>query len=370
MAVTDYLRGAGTSADPYIIHNVAAWIQFFTVDKARGLYFEVISDIDCGGITLTHVQYFYGSLNGNGYKIYGFSASATNSSFCGNNSTPGELKNIHISMMYTGSAAALSCSSSSRVNWVDVRFDIVLTYSTAEVFTILAATTGSTISNLIITYYGSNNFCSNTSSYNYDGIIYVIAPNATMNLTGTGVVSLASSESLLPSSYPTLGSDWVMNGISIPYLYSNGRTDLIIKYAVKGITRVGGNGKSRNISVFTAAYIGVLKKLKSNTDGSYLIDMADVYDPVYVMHYDDYGFPLFANSAYGIGTYIHPKTPNGYRYKCTTAGTSAGTLPTDPWPTSSNLISGTAIFSPEPVYAAETFLVSPHLYDFLTGQPV
>jgi len=38
-----------------------------------------------------------------------------------------------------------------------------------------------------------------------------------------------------------------------------------------------------------------------------------------------------ATTAYTVGNMVQPTTPNGYVYRCTTAGTSAGSEPT--WPT-------------------------------------
>lgn len=55
--------------------------------------------------------------------------------------------------------------------------------------------------------------------------------------------------------------------------------------------------------------------------------------------------PLFeASTAYTSGQMTQPTTPNGFRYECTTAGTTS-TEPT--WPTSigSTVISGTAVFT-------------------------
>lgn len=370
MAVTDYLRGAGTSADPYIIHNVAAWTQFFNVDKNSGKYFEVITDIDCGNIILSGIGGFYGQLNGNGHKVSGFRSSLNYWFNTINGGVPGKLKNIHIIATFTGSVAFFrSASTVFFSNFENVRFDISTTTTTTYLFYDIASSANTAITNVIITCLSSmSNVVGVVSSNNFSSC-YVYAPNIS-NFNVTGVTRLLTNSLYLPASYPTLGSYWVMDSVSVPYLYPAGRTDLTIKYAIKGSVKVAGIAKKRKIAVMTSAYLGLLKKIDTADDGTYLIDMADVYDPVYVMHYDDYGFPLFANTAYALGGYIHPKTPNGYRYKCTTAGTSGASLPAEPWPTSSNLTAGTAIFSPEPVYKTETFLVSPHLYDFITGQPV
>lgn len=368
MAVTDYLRGAGTSGDPYIIHNVAAWTQFFNVDKNSGKYFEVIDDIDCMGAVLTGISLFSGSLNGNGHKVHNFSSSIS-SWFSSSGSAFNKIKNIHISASYTGNTWALSSVAGAinqHMNMENVRIDF--TSSSAWLFYYLNSTSYSAMVNVIITYNGNRQLARFASSNNFVQC-YIVAPNTTdFNITGS--TRLSAEESIIPSKYPTLGEQWVIDSVSIPYLYPAGRSDLTQKYAIKGSTQVAGIGKKRKVALLTSAYLGLLKKIDTADNGTYLIDMGDVYDPVYVMHYDDYGFPLVANTAYALSAYIHPKTPNGYRYKCTSAGTSGAELPAEPWPTSSNLTAGTAIFSPEPVYKTETFLVSPHLYDFLTGLPV
>lgn len=366
MAVTDYLRGTGTSSDPYIIHNVAAWVQYF-VDKKKGLYFEVVADINCGGITISGDEDgFTGNLNGNGHRVYNFST-ALYYLFAGQNTAGVALKNIHIGVTYTGPYSALSVDSTSvRVNWVNVRFDISLTNSLAEVFERFNSSTPSVLDNVIITYNGKRPLCSYASTNNLATKTYVIAPNSTsLNASGTGVVFLTSAQSLLPDQYPTLGSTWIMDGISIPYLYPNGRQDLTIKYAVSGHTLVGGNQYSRDIIIFIAATMSIIKKLKSGADGSYFIDFGDIYDPVLIVHYEDYGFPLVQNKSYVLGDIIHPNTPNGYRYICTVAGLSNSIALDEPWSTINPITSGAATFTPNPVYAAETLLVQPHLYDFL-----
>jgi hypothetical protein len=53
-----------------------------------------------------------------------------------------------------------------------------------------------------------------------------------------------------------------------------------------------------------------------------------------------------ASHAYSLNDMVQPTTPNGYRYKCTTAGTSSGTEPGS-WPLTvgSTVSSGTAVFT-------------------------
>jgi len=358
-----YLRGSGTQADPYVIHDVGAWQAFWGVTEPcfkTSAFFSIVADIDCGGIIFNGVTgsaglgTFRAIIYGNGHHINNFSFS---SYYYFNLDNQGGMYDL--SMEFNGSSygnasinnAAFSIISNCKIICKTGRF---FTYSSGVRNSI----------NLIINttaIYTYRNYFSNS--------VYLVGDNVVTDYASS--IRLSGASAYLPISYLTLPREkWILDGVSLPRLIPNGRSDLTTKYAIKGSTKVAGVSKKRKVAVMTAAYMGVLKNSYTDDNGNYLFDMVDASDPVYVMHYDDYGFPLAVNTAYALGSYIHPKTPNGYRYKCTTAGTSGASLPAEPWPTSSNLITGTAIFTPEPVYKTETFLVSPHLYDFLTGQPV
>ena len=57
--------------------------------------------------------------------------------------------------------------------------------------------------------------------------------------------------------------------------------------------------------------------------------------------------PIFViSTAYTSGQAVHPVTPNGFRYECTTAGTSGGSEPVWPvTPVGATVVSGTATFT-------------------------
>ena len=369
MAVADYLRGTGTSADPYIIHNAIAAQAFFSQTAPcfmTNAYFSVVANIDCSSFQLPSIDWgssapeWLAKLNGNGYAITNIYVPG--SGFCKFTSEKNaEIESIKLHFKRcAGAVFAYADYQDNR--WKTIKnSEILLDSGKFFLYTSHMLRAVNLITNQ--TVFG----------YIYDPLpttVYICSPTS-FTPTFSGGVILIGNNRFLPTNYPSLTEDiWSLDGVSLPSLIPNTRTDLTQKYAIAGSTKVGGISKKRKIALFTSAYLGLLKKIDTAADGTYLIDMGDVYDPVYVMHYDDYGFPLVANTAYALGAYIHPKTPNGYRYKCTTAGTSGATLPAESWPTSSSLTSGTAIFSPEPVYKTETFLVSPHLYDFLTGQPV
>lgn len=52
-----------------------------------------------------------------------------------------------------------------------------------------------------------------------------------------------------------------------------------------------------------------------------------------------------ATTAYTLGNLIQPPTPNGWVYKCTTAGTSSGTAPTWPLSVGSTVTDGTVTWT-------------------------
>lgn len=362
-----YLRGTGTQADPYVIHDAGAVQTFFTTSPGvlTDAYFDVINDIDCAGLVFTGAP-SYNSWGAWRARLYGNGHIIKNFSFTGsyiwrfNAGATGEL--VNIALDFVGPTAGMTQSDSSgKFLKIENCFINTGTGKFCDTTNILTNAVKSVINNCVSS--GKNN--------NLNSSVYIVSPTSISTTGYSSAVVLIAAARFLPSNYPALPQDkWTLDGVSLPKLIPNGRSDLTTKYAIKGSTKVGGISKKRKVAMMTAAYFGVLKNTYTDDSGNYLFDMGDVYDPVYIMHYDDYGFPLAVNTAYTLGTYIHPKNPNGYRYKCTTAGTSGAELPVEPWPTSSNLTAGTAIFTPEPVYKTETFLVSPHLYDFLTGQPV
>jgi hypothetical protein len=54
-----------------------------------------------------------------------------------------------------------------------------------------------------------------------------------------------------------------------------------------------------------------------------------------------------ATTAKSLGDYVIPTAPNGYKYRCTTAGTTAGTQPTWPTTVGATVTDGSAIWTCE-----------------------
>lgn len=363
-----YLTGNGSQADPYIIYDEQSWELFISYGKygssagcRSSSYFRVIADINCGGKAYDmggNSGVFNAKLFGVGHKIFNFRLTPSGGVVC--TILNGSIDNIDLDF-FIESGWYLSDS----VTCVITRSR----FSVNTGFLFGYAKHLNTSSNSVFVNKSGGGLFKYGGTTSAPNSVYVIT-DAAISIVGANVVNLINA--YLPASYPNLTADiWILDGVTFPRLYVNGNPlSDTQKFVVKGITKIGGIGKKRDVAILSPAYLGVLKKITSEIDGSFFINLWQISDPVYVMHYDDYGFPLAVNAGYALGSYIHQKTPNGYRYKCTTAGSSGVELPAEPWPTSSNLITGTAIFTPEPVYKTETFLVSPHLYDFLTGQPV
>lgn len=369
MAVTDYLRGTGTKADPYIIHNAAAFIAFLSTTAPcfmTAAYFEVIADIDCGGYGAKYnfnYPNFSAKVNGNGHIIKGFLLNGLHSWYL---TGSGGFKNIHLDADF--GLGIMSWNSTTFGYLQDVMFTSrgrrVFSYSG----TLSGVNNGSNMSNVVINSSGVPFDRDDTSTYKLPESVYILTDAA---LTGyANAIKLSGTMRFDKTKYPTLSQEkWILDGVSFPRLIPNQRVDLTHKFAVKGKTSVGGSGKKRNIAVFVAATLGSSIKKESDSFGNYVIDLGDIYDPVIVTHYDDYGFPFIAGGTYAIGDLIHPAVANGYVYECTTPGISASIEP-QTWPTSGALITGAAIFTPRPVYKPESHLVQPVKIDLLTGLPV
>lgn len=367
MAVTDYLQGDGSQANPYIIHNAAAWKQFFTVDKSKALYFEVVSDIDLGGETLTGVNGFHGFLNGNGFTVSSFKCSESNWFNTASSGYTNKLESIRIVAEYTGAYYPLGFYGNYyMLAAVDVLLDIYI--PSGKSFCYEPDGKGCSLSNVILNVRGPGRFASASRVMTGGSSVYVVATSSAV-VNASGFISLIGTNGFLPANYPTLSlTKWILDGVSLPRPVKNSRPELTQTFAIKGKTSVGGVGKKRRVRVLTAAYLGLLNDLESSSDGDYLINMGDVFDPVVVLHHDVYGFPFVASKQYSLGDVIHPKIPNGYAYDCTTSGVSSSTEPTT-WPTSGSLTTGAAIFTPRPIYKPESHLVQPVKIDLLTGLP-
>ena len=109
MAVSDYLKGAGTSGDPYIIHNKTAMIEWLMVGCGAAKFALIVTDIDMEGyIASTGRPDWKGYLDGCGYTV-------KNLDFNGQKNFTGEIKKIAFenirtrsNQVYAGNGGSIS----------------------------------------------------------------------------------------------------------------------------------------------------------------------------------------------------------------------------------------------------------------------
>ncbi len=119
-------------------------------------------------------------------------------------------------------------------------------------------------------------------------------------------------------------------------------------YQVRGNVTVESLPAKRRVVVLSESDLSLLAEGISAADGSFTLGIAEQSDPVTVLVTDKYGSKLAADTLYSLGDRVHPVTPNGFYYECTTSGTSsdADNLPIEPWSTETDLTTGTAVFTP------------------------
>lgn len=345
-----YLKGSGSAVDPWVIHNAAALKYYFETGGMVAGYAVLVNDIDMAGNTviLKYEGQWICQLDGYGYAIRNLTFSGPYNYI---RTTWKRLRFINL----TASNTLFSGYNNSESFIVDCEFDGVSTpaHTSYIVFTrCVAKGLSATIDN----YYGSS------GCYVVDGTSLF---SRFTNLT-------SDADKYNASKYPALAAlpdRWLIDGASMPRLKAQSSSALTRAYAIKGLTKVGGIPRSRTVSCHSPVDFNQIAKGKSLGDGSYSLSCGLYTDHVAVVHSDDYGKLFAANYAYALGDVIHPSTPNGYRYICTTAGTSAATEPTN-WPTTGTLTTGSAIFTVQPVYKPETFIAVPVLIDLVTGLPV
>jgi len=356
MAVTDYLSGTGTSGNPYIIHTRAALIQWLSVDsRSAGKYAALAADIDAQLYDTVGSWSWFGALNGYGFAIKNLRASSNWISVVAG----GVIENVVIDSWVPYSTAG----SATGVLYIDggvMRNCAIIGVVSGKILTKSSGSITNVVSSAVSPLGGSG----------YATSVYIL-PGATSCPPGaTDLRSL--SYPYTASNYPALTSMpaiWVVDGASQPRLVKQSLGSLTQGYAVKGVTKVGSTAKSRKCRAHSHIDFATIATAISDSNGNYTIKCGLYSDHVYVTHTDEYGSKFKPTKLYALGDVIHPATPNGYRYVCTTAGTSSTAEPTS-WPTTGTLTSGSAIFTALPVYKPETFIAVPVLIDLVTGLPV
>lgn len=349
--------GAGTEVDPYLLVNLADVTAFFTTHLSSGKYFSLINDLDLSSTQITYLNnvgstLFY--LDGRGYSlIVNLKNTASTPSYIFREWGNATIKNCALKIIHVG-AYDNSGNAGRFTRLVDSTIEFS-SNNTGLQRNILQGTNSIMIGGNALVQSSSVNLFKDGS----------VTPN-TINTT-----SFSDGNKFNKSNYPTLSEDkWIFDGISLPRPRPQATADLTTRYGVKGQSKVGGNGRQRNLAVFTEN--GLRYKVQdTKADGSFFLNLNDVTTPVIVLAYDDIGAKAAINTAYSLNQIIHPATPNGFRYRCTMAGNSGATIPSEPWPTSVVLTIGAAKFTPEPVYEPKAHgPLLPVRFNVVTEQPV
>ncbi|GEM_PF-1988964 len=116
---------------------------------------------------------------------------------------------------------------------------------------------------------------------------------------------------------------------------------------VVGKTLVDGVAKQRSVVALSEkSHSRIAKTESSALTGEFNIPTSPFTSGIMIIAFDEFGDEFKTNFEYQVGDIAHITPSNGYRYICTTAGTSAATVPSS-YPTSSDLTFGTAVFTPQ-----------------------
>lgn len=344
--------GSGTATDPYLITNSADVKLFVDSYISSGKYFALVQNVDGSSAVATAKWIdwsFY--LDGRGFSL-SISINKGDVSTLIKTITGCEIKNTTLSLLlFGGFSNFASITSNGRIKLQNSSFSINLSLTCS-----------------VVVFSGANGL--------------LIGGNLTVDSSATGIYKHGSviANTINTTSFPDgnpygmsnySGFDekyWIFDGVSLPRSRPQSTADITTRQCVKGKTYIGGVGKKRSICFFTASNGYRYKQMTSDFDGGYLANLNDVVEPVIVMHYDDPGVSFAPSKSYVLGERIHPPTPNGYVYVCTTDGIASSTAPAE-WPTSGTLTSGAAIFTATPIYAPASHLAVPSPVNIITGEP-
>lgn len=352
MAVGDYLKGTGSVGDPYVIHNSAALTEWLMVGCGGANVAALAADIDMASyVAGSGRANWVGVLDGYGYTI-------KNLGFTGQKNFTGTLRRVQFENLRTLSS---QCFNGNGGAFTDVVFiggtsagSLIFGYSTT------------------FTRVVSNNPVPVLAEKSGSTAVFALPGSGGMGTYSTDLRSHPTPFAI--TNFPAMTSLpplWVVDGASIPRLLKQDVTLLTQGYLVKGVVKVGGIAKRRFVRALSLADFARINDTVAAADGSFSLKCGYYSEAVMVATYEPYGLLPVANKAYALGDIIHPATPNGFRYLCTTTGNSGTTLPAEPWSTTANLTVGAAIFTPDPIYQPQLHgPIKPVLVNLLTEQPV
>lgn len=222
MAMSSYSIGVGTQIDPYGISTAAEWVYFWSDTSpgylSSGVYFKLLNDIDCGGVTVPiGGNYFYAVLDGNGFTVKNFTFKGGDYLFPSAGHT-GTLKNINIDAIFP-TAGWGSWNLGSFYSLSDVKFTIRggLVFSYSGTYT--GNNSGANKTNVLFDAQGGSAWGrddSGAASNKIPASTYLLYPSSIAS-GYSNATKLAGADRFLVLNYPTLDwSKWAIIGNSSP----------------------------------------------------------------------------------------------------------------------------------------------------------
>lgn len=344
--------GSGTQADPYLLVNLADVTAWLTTHHTQGYWFALVADLDVSGSIINNsTGVWKWNINGRGFSL---KIKMKSTSIAVGGLTNCNLIDVYLAISFPSNSALFNS-----FNGYLILDNAVISFTNVLDSAVRSYVGGS---NGILIDTGNRIACIPSSN------IFKHGPAVANTINTSG---FPDGNPFNRVNYPTfVEGKWFFDGVSLPRPRPQSTEDLTTRYGVKGQTKVGGSNRQRNLAVFTEN--GLRYKVQdTKADGSFFLNLNDVSTPVIVLAYDDIGAKAAINTAYSLNQIIHPAIPNGFRYRCTLAGNSGATIPSEPWPTSVVLTIGAAKFTPEPVYEPKAHgPLLPVLFNVITEQPV
>lgn len=334
-----FLGGDGTLSNPFIIHDADAFLAIFADQHSDGSaqykFFEMVADIDISdntafqfistkltgssfdglghSITFPSLDSFYDSLiDGNSY-VKNLSVKLNGGSIKSNFLGDGVLENIYIE----GVIDAVNGNVFYEIDISNCLFNA--------------------------SFNNKSNLCSSNvqvnNSYYIEGKTQIKQSNSSYGL-------VLSSAQYNASSYLNLSLNfWDVEDGVLPQVKIKPYSGFPVSF-IKGKTLVDGVPKKRDITAFVGNFTRINTVESDGLTGNFDIQVSPYTTNISIIAFDRLGGEFKTSREYKLGDIAHINPSNGYRYICTTAGTSAATFPNS-YPTSSDLTFGTAVFTPQ-----------------------
>ena len=324
--------GSGTEEAPYLIRNAQEFQSFW--NNPESYWYELTTDIDMDGVNVGSASgsSLYPKLNGQGHSVLNINMTST-SYWMGTGG--GQFINIAVYFNAGFSSGFAEAPSNLLIENVRIHWNYPATIFRALLYGYTASTT---IRDVLLT----GDVASITYLQKSGADVSRVYIDASIPLTNTQG-SVAVQDLLDPTEFPTFDPTfWNLAVGTIPALIPQAG-DYSGYTHIKGTTLLDGQPYSRKVRAVTADRHEIVAEVDSDLNGDFDVVTSPHKRNIIVYAYDPPGKVMRAATAYALDEILEPAQPNGYRYICIQAGTTADPLPDLPWPID-QLTSGTAIF--------------------------